>query len=299
MSELSSMTGFASVQGSCPLGLITIELRCVNSRYLDLSLRINDDLRSYESLLRQSITQAISRGKLECRVSLQKLTSTEGKINEATLEHLKLLQDTVLQAIPSAQPMTITEILEYPGVTNHAEINTSELQQNIQSLINEALTQLKASRIREGTALCEVLAGHADTLEANVNALEPRIPQIHQQIKDKLTERLEAALNPALSQGTTLTAADISDRIRQEVTLYALKMDVTEEINRLRTHIQEMRRILKAGGVAGRKLDFLSQEMNREANTLGSKAASIEMTDTAIALKITIDQIREQVQNIE
>ena len=166
-------------------------------------------------------------------------------------------------------------------------------------ILNRALDALVEARTREGASLAKVLLGYCDTMSATVADIRSKIPEIIAHIEEKLAERLNTALTEKLSEKGSLTKDEVSDRIRQEVTLYAMRLDVDEEMNRLDTHIREVRRLLAAGGAVGRKLDFLAQEMNREANTLGSKAAAIEMTNASLSLKITIDQMREQIQNLE
>lgn len=300
MASIFSMTGFAAAQGLTPLGHVTVELRCVNSRFLDLTMRVSDELRAVEQSVRQAIGRRINRGKLECRVNLNVgLNASVTHVDAQALEALEQLQEAVLARLPGAQPLSVNEVLAYPGVVSQGSVDNDSLIAAVAVIANQALDAFMASREREGLALRDVMLGHCDKIDATVDAIAQKIPDIHAQIKGKLTERLEDALSEALTRTGTLTREDVSDRIRQEVTLYALRMDVEEEINRLRTHVAEVRRVLHAGGTVGRKLDFISQEINREANTLGSKAASIEMTDAAIALKISVDQIREQLQNIE
>ena len=178
-------------------------------------------------------------------------------------------------------------------------VDQDALNAAVAVVVGNALEAFNASREREGAALAAILSKNCDTIEEVVAAVAERIPDIHRNLKEKLEQRLQEALGTVLSGAGSISREEVSDRIRQEVTFYALKMDVTEEINRLRTHVAEVRRILKEGGAAGRRLDFVTQEMNREANTLGSKSAAIEMTDAAVALKLCIDQMREQLQNIE
>jgi uncharacterized protein (TIGR00255 family) len=163
----------------------------------------------------------------------------------------------------------------------------------------EALAALAESRRREGAALATAMLAQCEQIELVAAQLSARAPELRASVERKLSERLEKALGPALSSGSTLTREEVTERIRQEVTLYALKMDVDEEIKRLTTHVVEVRRVLAAGGAVGRRLDFLMQELNREANTLGSKAAAIEMTNASVDLKILIEQMREQIQNLE
>ena len=167
------------------------------------------------------------------------------------------------------------------------------------AIVDRTLDEFIAAREREGAALVQVLTGYCDKMSAVVKDVRDAMPQIISQLEGRLTERLTDALADALKEKSTLTKEEVTDRIRQEVTMYAIKMDVDEEMNRLDTHLAEVKRLLAQGGAVGRKLDFMAQEMNREANTLGSKAAAIEMTQASLALKITIDQMREQIQNLE
>lgn len=299
MSGIRSMTGFASAQGQTPLGFMTVELRSVNSRFLDLTLRPCDDLRSCEPLLREMIAAEVKRGKIECRASLKQTESSQTSINQAALSGLLALQEEIRKVVPEAKPLTVANILEMPGILTSPEVEQDELNAAVADVMRNALQAFTASREREGAALAAILSKNCDTIESVVNSVAEHIPEIHRNLKEKLEQRLQEALGTTLAESANITREEVSDRIRQEVTFYALKMDVAEEINRLRTHLAEVRRILKSGGAAGRRLDFVTQEMNREANTLGSKSAAIEMTDAAVALKLSIDQMREQLQNIE
>ena len=292
MSGIRSMTGFATAQGQTPLGFMTVELRGVNSRFLDLTLRLCEELRATEPAVREAISAAVKRGKLECRASLKQAETSGAGINAAALAN-------VLTLNPDAAPMSVSEILQMPGILNSPEVDQDELNASVATILRDALQAFNASREREGAALAAILSKNCDTIEEVVQAVAERIPDIHRNLKEKLEQRLQEALGATLSNASSISPEEVSDRIRQEVTFYALKMDVAEEINRLRTHVAEVRRILKEGGAAGRRLDFVTQEMNREANTLGSKSAAIEMTDAAVALKLCIDQMREQLQNIE
>ena len=299
MSVIHSMTGFANAQGETPLGLIHIELRCVNSRFLDITMRMPEELRPFEPKLQEIVKSRVVRGKFECRIGFLMMNQTAPSVNVGALQSLQALQSQILAQMPQAQPLRMTDILEYPGIVKAADVDNEAVEASLRAVMNQAMDAFDGSRSREGEALKKILEANCTKILETVDALAPCIPQIHEQIKAKLTERLEAALSEALSKAGSLTKEDVAERIRQEVTLYALRMDVAEEINRLRTHVAEVRRVLAAGGAAGRRLDFLTQEMNRESNTLGSKAASIEMTDAAISLKLSVDQMREQLQNIE
>lgn len=300
MSSIASMTGYAIASQRTPLGTLTIECRSVNSRFLDLNLRMPEEVRFCEPQIRALIQQKVARGKMEVRFGLQKAQNqNEVTIQEDALNRLLGLQKQILAALPEARPLSVEEILATPGITQVARVEPRQLQVIILATLESALRQFTASRQREGHALQKVLEKNCDEILAIVNDIEGKIPAIVQSIEKKLQERLESALKDKLSDASTLTKEEVTDRIRQEVTLYALRLDVAEEINRTRTHIAEVRSIMKKGGTIGRRLDFMTQELNREANTLGSKAAAIEMTQASIGLKIQIDQMREQIQNLE
>ncbi len=299
MSQVYSMTGYAAAQAPSPLGIISLEVRSVNSRFLDLTLRTADELKCTETALRSILTQSVGRGKVEIRTGVKaELNETSGSINPAALSLIQKLQTEVLAALPEARPMSAAEILACPGVVRTAEANPEELTKIVSGLLTTALEAFKKSAEREGAALAEVLKGYCDKIDAIADAVQVRMPDIVAAAQAKLTQRLEDALSKALTAHSQLTSEEVSDRIRTEATLYAMKIDVDEEVNRLKTHTKEVRRVLTAGGPVGKRLDFLMQEMNREANTLGSKAAAIEMTDASLNLKLLIEQMREQIQNL-
>ena len=299
MSQVYSMTGYAAAQAPSPLGIISLEVRSVNSRFLDLTLRTADELKCTETALRSILTQSVGRGKVDIRTGVKaELNETSGSINPAALSLIQKLQTEVLAALPEARPMSAAEILAYPGVVRTAEANPEELTKIVSGLLTTALEAFKKSAEREGAALAEVLKGYCDKIDAIADAVQVRMPDIVTAAQAKLTQRLEDALSKALTAHSQLTSEEVSDRIRTEATLYAMKIDVDEEVNRLKTHTKEVRRVLTAGGPVGKRLDFLMQEMNREANTLGSKAAAIEMTDASLNLKLLIEQMREQIQNL-
>lgn len=299
MSQVYSMTGYAAAQAPSPLGIISLEVRSVNSRFLDLTLRTADELKCTETALRSILTQSVGRGKVDIRTGVKaELNETSGSINPAALSLIQKLQAEVLASLPDARPMSAAEILAYPGVVRTAEANPEELTKIVSGLLTTALEAFKKSAEREGAALAEVLKGYCDKIDAIADAVQVRMPDIVAAAQAKLTQRLEDALSKALTAHSQLTSEEVSDRIRTEATLYAMKIDVDEEVNRLKTHTKEVRRVLTAGGPVGKRLDFLMQEMNREANTLGSKATAIEMTDASLNLKLLIEQMREQIQNL-
>lgn len=300
MSTVASMTGYASADGVTPAGSVTVECRSVNSRFLDLTLRLDEAVRFAEPAVRQMIQKRLSRGKVEVRITLKASEEAlPSAVNAEALKRLLALQTAVQDIAVNAQSLSVAEILEMPGIAQTAHPDREAVTAAVLKLVGEALDALSAARAREGAALAKMILSYCDTMAATVKEVRGAIPQIVEQIRSKLEERLEDALSKALTEKSALTKEEVSERIRQEVTLYAMRLDVDEEMNRLDTHIAEVRRLLEAGGAVGRKLDFMAQEMNREANTLGSKAAAIEMTNASLALKITIDQMREQIQNLE
>lgn len=300
MPSIASMTGYFAADGMTPAGTVTVECRSVNSRFLDLTLRLDDTLRFAEPAIRERLQKRLTRGKVEVRMSLSADESAlPAQINESALKRLLELQSAVLRHSPEAAELSVSEILEMPGIAHTAQTDKDELLQAVLAVLDKTLDGFIAAREREGAALAKVINGYMDKMTSVVEEVRAAIPQILAQLQTKLAARLEDALSQTLTQQGTLTKEEITERIRQEVTLYAMRMDVDEEMNRLTTHIAEVRRLLAAGGAVGRKLDFMAQEMNREANTLGSKAAAIEMTQASLSLKITIDQMREQIQNLE
>lgn len=300
MPSIASMTGYFAADGMTPAGTVTVECRSVNSRFLDLTLRLDDTLRFAEPAIRERLQKRLTRGKVEVRMSLSADESAlPAQINESALKRLLELQSAVLRHSPEAAELSVSEILEMPGIAHTAQTDKDELLQAVLAVLDKTLDGFIAAREREGAALAKVINGYMDKMASVVEEVRAAIPQILAQLQSKLAARLEDALSQTLTQQGTLTKEEITERIRQEVTLYAMRMDVDEEMNRLTTHIAEVRRLLAAGGAVGRKLDFMAQEMNREANTLGSKAAAIEMTQASLSLKITIDQMREQIQNLE
>ncbi len=299
MASISSMTGFAAVTRTTEMGALLVEIRSVNSRFLDLGLRIGDELRSLEAVVRETVAGRIARGKLDCRVALQRPSAMQQVALDrdalAALAHLA----SEVQRVTGAAPLSAGEILAWDGVLTTPGLDLERLRSETAGVLAEALDALQASRGREGAALAEAIRQRCDGIEAIVAQVRARAPDLLAALERKLLERLEKALVPALGGSGTLSREEITDRIRQEVTLYGLRADVEEELNRLTTHVVEVRRILSQGGPVGRRLDFLMQELNREANTLGSKAAAIEMTQAAVELKLLIEQMREQIQNLE
>ena len=297
--SVCSMTGFAYLQIPTPLGLLGIELKSVNSRYLEVNQRIPEELRFFEGDIRQAITTRVTRGKVDCRMQWMGAPEFEQTLNTKAVENLLRVQQEVLAVCADAKVLTVSNILQFPGVLKPASIDEEALKNTVLDGLQKTLETFLEARKREGEALAAVISGYCDQIELVVAELAPKLPMIIENIELKLQDRLSEALSYSLLKNSTLSKEEITDRIRQEVTLYAIKLDVDEEINRLLTHVREVRRLLINGGEIGKKLDFLMQELNREANTLGSKAAAIEMTQTSLALKVMIEKMREQVQNLQ
>ena len=293
------MTGFAHNQVETLLGLLAIDIKSVNSRYQEISLRLPDELRFLEGDIRSALSGSVSRGKIECRMQWVGDADRESDLNTNTAQMLFNLQNKVTQLYPDAKPLTVSQILSFPGILVPKQVNTENLKSQVILALYATIDVFLKAREREGEALSKVILDYCERIEETIEVLSPRIPQIIQNIHQKLKERLQEALSRTLSENSTLTRDEINDRIRQEVILYAIKLDVDEEMNRLLTHVKEIRRLLQVGGEVGKKLDFMVQELNREANTLGSKATSIEMTETSLTLKVNIEKIREQIQNLE
>lgn len=298
-----SMTAYATTSVETVAGTLTIELKSVNSRFLDLQFRMNDEFRTYEPFFREIIMQHIKRGKVECRLAFTRGIQSPSalSLNEALLAELSRLQQIIRQHHPDAQAMTVNELLRWPGMIEEAVPDQERLQQQVKQAMSETLRIFTAEREREGIALTKVLIERVQAMQQIVGDIEPLIPQILEQFKQKAVERMQEALGVAIADETsmTMTQAEASERIRQEVTLYGMRIDVAEELSRLKIHLAETAAILEKGGLVGKRMDFMLQELNREANTLGSKAAIKELSDASMDLKLLIEQIREQVQNLE
>ena len=285
-----SMTGFAAVAAELPGCSLTVELRSVNHRYLDLQLRIPDELRMLESSVRELLTAELKRGKVDCRITLTRTApgATTLAISADRVTQLNAAAAEVMRYAPHSAPLSIAEILRWPGVLAEASIAPETLVDVTLTLVRRALAELAASRAREGEKLKAMLEERCQQIQAQIERVAPRVPAIHDAYLDKLGTRLrEAGLDPD------------TERLKQELALFASKVDVAEEVSRLTTHIVEVRRVLEQGGSSGKRLDFLMQELNREANTLGSKSVDAELSRAALELKVLIEQMREQVQNIE
>lgn len=287
---ISSMTGYANASRELQGASLVLEMRAVNHRYLEVMFRSPDELRAIESQCRELIAGRLSRGKVEIRISFNRPaeTQTSLQLNQDMVRQLFDVSDAVRAIRSEVGELKVGEILRWPGVLQTQEIAAETLQQTALALLRQMLDDFTATRRREGDKLMALILDRAAAMDALVETVKPKIPGLLQAYKDKINTRLKEAL---------INTED--DRIRQEFALFAQKIDVDEEIDRLQAHLVELRRILKSGGAVGKRLDFLLQELNREANTLGSKSVSTEVSQTAMELKVLIEQIREQIQNIE
>ncbi len=284
-----SMTAFARVEGAGAHGTLSWELRSVNHRYLEPHLRLPDAFRDLEGAVREALRQGLSRGKVECTLRFaEENTGKRLQVDSQRAQQLISAAEEVAALIQQPAPLNPLEVLAWPGVLVADAADPQALNAAALDLFNQALSELKNGRGREGTELAKLLNERLDAISAEVVALRELVPQMlanqRQKIECRFAE-MQAELDP--------------QRLEQELVLLAQKSDVAEELDRLTTHVGEVRRVLKAGGAAGRRLDFLMQELNREANTLGSKAFDPRSTQAAVNLKVLIEQMREQVQNIE
>ncbi len=287
---ISSMTGYAVKTRDVERGSLQLELKSVNSRYLDFHFRITEELRGLEMPLRELLTARLSRGKVECRLAFNASTARgeQLQLNADLLGSLKSLSDRVRSEMPEAKALSVNDVLRWPGMFGDQSIDFAALTPVVLALAREAIDDFTATRAREGEKLAAMMVDRVNAMRQIVRQVAPRIPEAQQLFTEKLRQRLQEALG---------NASD--DRILQEVAVFATRIDVAEEISRLSTHLDEVERVLMQGGASGKRLDFLMQELNREANTLGSKSAITEVSQAAMDLKLLIEQIREQVQNLE
>ena len=283
------MTGFARRELSGPWGTLVCELRSVNHRFLESSFRLPEELRSAESDLRQNAVQALRRGKLDCTITYRPAqdAALSLEVDPSALERLIGQLDKLERTIPVGT-VDLLEVLRWPGVLKDRTAAGEELLTATQEVFNGALADLCAARAREGEKLRAILEQRCESLETLVKQVQVRLPEVQSRLTTKIRDRIKE-----------LAASADQDRLEQEIALLLQRLDVDEELERLSGHIAEIRRVLAASEPAGRRLDFLMQELNREANTLSSKSQDLETTRTAVDMKVLIEQMREQVQNAE
>ena len=285
-----SMTGYATQTRDVACGALHIELKSVNSRYLDFQFRLCDELRVVEPALRELFGSQLTRGKLECRVNFVSATAHAQSLvlNVELLQRLKSFDDRIRSELVNAAPLAVSDVLRWPGMFAEDALDIEALLPDCLIVAKDVLEDFSASRAREGEKLAAVILERVARMRELVCEVAPRIPAAQAAFQEKLKQRLFDAIN----------SVD-DERIRQEVAVFAVRIDVAEELARLSTHLDEVERVLKAGGACGKRLDFLMQELNREANTLGSKSVVSEVSQTAMELKLLIEQMREQIQNLE
>lgn len=287
---IQSMTAFARESAATQQGTLTVELRSVNHRYLDCSFKLPDALRAMETRLREKAGGVLARGKLECMIRLQSdpAQADELHIDSERLDAVLATAREIQARLDQPAPINPLQVMQFPGICAKREDSEQRLQQDAQALFEKALSNMRDNRRREGDKLKEMVLDRLVQVEAEVKAAREIMPQLIQQQRDKITAKI-ADLGTDIDPG----------RLEQELVYMAQRADVEEELDRLEAHVGEVRLTLEKGGPCGRRLDFLMQELNREANTLSSKSLSSSTTQNAVELKVLIEQMREQIQNIE
>ncbi len=285
-----SMTGFARSEQKYDWGSICCEVKSVNHRFLDIYFRMPDSLREFELDIRNQIKESVSRGKIECSFQLQiNPGKSQGQsYDTAAAKEVIKAAETIGGYIQNPAPINPLDVLKMPGVSSSVQIEPAALFDAARTALGEALGLHQQMRLREGNEMARVILQRIDAIAEQVTIVKTVVPEIREALKQRLLDRLEQ-----------LKIDADPDRLEQELIYQAQRMDVDEEIDRLETHMQEARNTLKEDKPIGRRLDFLMQEFNREANTLGSKSQAIESTNVSVELKVLIEQMREQIQNIE
>ncbi len=287
---IHSMTAFARESATTDNGVLTVELRSVNHRYLDCSFKLPDALRPLEPRLRELAGKGLARGKLDCFIRLQAASVDAGalEVNEEQLRRVLAAAQQVARQLDQGQPINPLEVLRFPGVCDAPEESEEELQKEAEKLFEAAVKAMRKNRQREGEKLAALIEDRLDQVTVQVKAIRKELPALRRLQRDRITSRIEEL-------GIELD----HNRLEQELVHLAQKSDVDEELDRLDAHVEEVRRTIGKGSPCGRRLDFLMQELNREANTLSSKSTSSSTTQNAVELKVLIEQMREQIQNIE
>jgi uncharacterized protein (TIGR00255 family) len=287
---IRSMTGFARRERQGPWGTLVCELRTVNHRYLEASLRLPDELKALDNEARQTIAAALRRGKVDASLYLKAASGSQRslELDTALLDELLARVAQVRTRLPDAAPISPLELLRWPGVVREAELDAKPVLIAALELLREALSELNDTRHREGQRIRELLLARCTSMRTSVQTVKARLPEVSQRLRERIVERI-----------SQLGVAPDLERLEQELVLYTHKMDVDEELDRLSGHLDEVAAVLDSSEPAGRRLDFLMQELNREANTLSSKSQDSETTRAAVDMKVAIEQMREQVQNVE
>lgn len=286
----NSMTAFARETSSAEWGTITCELRSVNHRYLEVNPRLSEELRQLEPQIREAVSGRIKRGRIDCFLKLQATETVQDElvVDQELLTRVAKLGGDTLKQFPHLAPLPVSEVLRWPGVVQVRGVDPETLIDTAMGLVNRALDRIDTSRGREGERLKATIDQRLDEAGTLVEGLRARIPELTRVFRQRIIDKLEDV-------GVNLDP----ERLEQELLLYVQKSDATEEIDRLRIHLDEVRDVLTQEGAIGRRLDFLMQELNRETNTLGSKSFAMDLTQASVDLKVLIEQMREQIQNIE
>lgn len=287
---IHSMTAFAREQSEGQWGTLTCEMRSINHRYLEVSLHLSETLRVFEGQIRELIRKMVKRGKIECSLRYRPGVGADTAfvVNKSLVQELAKAGDEITGLLKNSAPINTADVLRFPGVLESKEADQTMLQSEVLRLVEQTLKDLLAAREREGAELNKLFHERMEHMQKEMDKVRTRLPQVMKDAQERLLKRFTDAkveLDPA--------------RIEQEMVMFAQKIDIAEEIDRTETHINEVRRVLKNGGAAGRRLDFLLQELNREANTMGSKSTDTVITHAAVEMKVLIEQVREQVQNVE
>jgi uncharacterized protein (TIGR00255 family) len=285
-----SMTGFAALEQAADHYTLLLELRAVNSRYLDLHFKLDESLKGLELPIRELIGAQLNRGKVECKLNLIQRTPANQNVqlDELLLQQLTTMEKQAQAYFPLSSALSIADILRWPGVVQNQNLNDETMVEQVKNLVSQGLLELKASRKREGEKMKALILDRLFEIEGLVAKVKPLMPVLNKEYQERLMAKLQDALKTV-----------DPERVAQELVLFAQRIDVDEELTRLTAHVSEVKRILDSDAPAGKRLDFLMQEMNREANTLGSKSVAVQTTQVSMELKVLIEQMREQIQNIE
>lgn len=284
----NSMTAYAQASAQTELGELSCELRSVNHRYLDIAPRMPEELRVHESLLRETISAKLGRGRIDCFIRLSENESTSLEPNTQIAEQLQTLLNSMQKQVPTMQAIRAIDVLRWPGVLQSKKADPALMKQSLLTVLSDALEGLVVAREKEGAKMAELVQQRLSDMTAILDSVIAFLPEIAQQYRARLEEKMAEILDKL----------DPS-RLEQEIVLFLQKTDVAEELDRLKVHIEEVAQVIKKPEPAGRRLDFLMQELNREVNTLGSKSQDQRLTKASVDLKVLIEQMREQVQNIE
>jgi uncharacterized protein (TIGR00255 family) len=287
---IKSMTAFARSEGQYEWGSLVWEIRSLNHRYLEVNVRLPEELRALESAIREHVGKKLNRGKVECGLRFKRNPGTlsEMILNREQAQRLIQMHNETNGLLGDSTPLRALDLMRWPGVVEEGEADMAPVKEAAVELLDTALEQLVETRLREGSSLKEIIISRCDSMADIVQLVVGKLPEIRENLKNRLKNRLQE-----------IDVEVDESRLEQEMVIQLQKMDVDEEIERLRTHIQEVRDVLERNEPVGRRLDFLMQELNREANTLGSKSVAMDTTGASVDLKVLIEQMREQIQNIE